>query len=84
MKIDPVVIPDAVNKWVEGKPYPADKMREEYNPLLGFQSGNDLSRRWETMAVFLGQIPGLPKPRDILLLNGGGHPLALTSRSGHG
>ena len=75
MKIDPVVIHDAANKWVKGKPEPADKMREEYNPLMGFRSRDDLSCRWKTVADFLGQIPGLPKLFDILLPDGRGHPL---------
>ena len=58
-------------------------MREEYNPLVGFRSWDDLSRRRETVADFFGQIPGLPKLFDILLLDGRGHPLASCSGSGH-
>ena len=57
MKIDPVVIHDDAKKWVEGKHQPTDKMREEYNPLLGFRSGNDLSCCRETMVDFLARYP---------------------------
>ena len=83
MKIDPVIIHDDANEWVEGKPQPVDKMREEYNPLVGFRSGDDLSHRRKTVANFLGQIPSLPKFFDILLPDGRGHPLASCSGSGH-
>ena len=33
---------------------------------------------------FLRQVPGCPKLSNVLLLDGGCHPLALASRSGHG
>ena len=83
MKIDPVVIHDAANKMVEGKPEPADEMGEENNSLMGLQSRDNLSRHWKTVADFLGQISGRPQLFNILLLDGGGHPLASYSRSGH-
>ena len=83
MKIDPVIIHDAANKWVKGKPEPEDKMREEYDPLMGLRSRDNLSRRRKTVADFLGQIPGRPQLFNILLLDGGGHPLASCSGSGH-
>ena len=35
------------------------------------------------MSDVLGQVPGLPELHDVLLLDGGGHPLASNSRSGH-
>src|SRR3954470_18446546 len=56
---------------------------EEYNPFMGFRGRDDLSRRREMMADFLGQIPGLPKLFDILLPDGRGHPFASCSGSGH-
>ena len=31
----------------------------------------------------LGQVSGLPELLDVLLLDGGGHPLASSSGSGH-
>ena len=64
MKIDPLIIHDAANKWVEGKPKPGDKMRKEHDPLVGFRSGDDLSRRRKTVANSLVQILGLPKLLD--------------------
>ena len=66
-----------------GETLPTDKVREEYNPLVGFRSRDDLSRRRETVADFLGQVHVLPKLFDILLPDGRGHPLASCSVSGH-
>ena len=83
MKIDPVVVHDAANKRVEGKPEPADEMGEENNSLMGLWSRDNMSRCWKTVADFLGQISGSPQLLDILLLDGGGHPLASCSGSGH-
>ena len=54
MKIDLVVIHDVANKRVEGKPYPADKMREKYDLFVWFRVRHDLSRRWAMVADFLG------------------------------
>ena len=83
MIINPILIHDAANEWVEGKPQPTDKMREENNPLVGFRSRDDLSCHRETVVDFLGQVPGLPKLFDILLRDGGGHPFASCSGSRH-
>ena len=83
MKINPIVIHDSPDKWVEGKPEPADEVGKEHDSLMRLQSGDNLSRRWETVADLLGQIPGLPEPPDILLLDGGGHPSSSRSGSGH-
>ena len=58
-------------------------MRQEYDPFVGFQGRDDLSRRRETVADFLGQLPSLLEIFDILLLDGRGHPLASCSGSGH-
>ena len=44
MKINPVVIHDPTDKWVEGKPEPADKMGKEHNSLVGLWYRDDLSR----------------------------------------
>ena len=83
MKINPIVIHDSTYKWVEGKPEPADKMGKEHDSLVRLRSRDDLSRRWETVADLLGQIPGLPEPLDILLLDSRGHPFVACSRFGH-
>ena len=83
MKIDPIVIHDSTYKWVEGKPEPTDKMGKEHDSLVRLRSRDNLSRRWETVANLLGQIPGFSEPLDILLPDGKGHPFASRSGSGH-
>ena len=54
MKIDPIVIHDSMNKWVKGKPEPADKMRKKNNPLVRLRVRDDLSCHRKTVADFLG------------------------------
>ena len=83
MKINPIVIHDSTDKWVEGKPEPADEVGKEHDSLVRLRSGDDLSRWWETVADLLGQIPVFPELLDILLPDGRGHPSASCSRSGH-
>ena len=83
MKINPVIIHDAANEWVKGKPDPANKMREKHDPLVGLCSRDDLSRRRKTVADFLAQVPGLSELFDIPLPDGRGHPFASCSGSGH-
>ena len=62
----------------------ADEMGEEYHPLLGLRGRDDLSLGRKPVGDLLGQISGLPELGDVLLLDGGDHPLALTTGSGHG
>ena len=52
--------------------------------LMGLWGGDNLSLGRKPMGDFLGQVPSLPELRDVLLLDRGGHPLALTSGSVHG
>ena len=59
-------------------------MGDEYYPLSGLRHGDDLSLGLQTVGDLLRQIPGRPKLSNVLLLDGGDHPLALTSGSGHG
>ena len=69
---------------MEGQSQPADEVGEKHHPLLGLRGGDDLSLGWKSMSDVLGQVPGLPELLDVLLLDGGGHPLALRSGSRHG
>ena len=81
MKVEPVVKHKPTDGWVEGKSQSVDKMREEHYPLLGFQCGDDLPFGRKPVRDVCGQVSGLPKLRNVLLRDGGGHPLA--SHSGH-
>ena len=68
---------------MERESHPVDKMREEHHSLMRLVGGDDLSLGRESMNDLLGQVSGLPELLDVLLLNGGGHPLASSSGSGH-
>ena len=57
-------------------------MREEYYSLSSLWGGGDVSLRRKPVRDVFGHVSGCPKLGDILLRDGGGHPLA--SRSGHG
>ena len=61
-----------------------EEMGDEYYPLYGLRRGDDLSLGWQTMGDLLCQIFGRPELSNVLLLDGGDHPLALTTRSVHG
>ena len=61
----------------------ADEMGEEYHPLLGLRGRDDLPLGRKPMSDVFGQVSGLPELLDVLLLDGGGHPLASSSGSGH-
>ena len=84
MEVQPVVKHQSTDKRVERESQPADEMGEKYHPLLGLWGGYDLSLGWKSMSDVHGQVPGLPEFLDVLLLDGGGHPLASSSGSGHG
>ena len=84
MVVYPVIIHQPADKRVEWKPQPAEEMRDEYHPLVGLQSGGDLPLSWKTVGDFLRQVPGRQKLSNVLLLDGGDHPLAMASGSGHG
>ena len=57
MKINPVIIHDATNKWVKGEPEPAEKMRKKHDPLVRLQSRDDLSSWRKAVADLFGQVP---------------------------
>ena len=59
-------------------------MREEYYPLVGLRRGDDLSLGRQAVGDSLRQISGRPGLSNVLLLDGGDHPLALTTGFGHG
>ena len=83
MEVQPVLKHQSADKRVERESQPADVMCEKHNPLLGLWGRDDLSLGRKSMDDFLGQVTGLPELLDVLLLNGGGHPLASSSGSGH-
>ena len=72
-----------MNKGMEAKPSPAEKVRYEHDPLVELWCGDDLHFFGEPVFDFCGQVPRLLELFDILLHHGGGHPLALSTGSGH-
>ena len=60
------------------------RVGDEYYPLCGLRRGDDLSLGRQTVGDLLRQISGRPELSNVLLLDGGDHPLALTTGSGHG
>ena len=68
---------------MEWKSQLADEVGDEHYPLMGLRGRDDLSLGRKPMGDFLGQISGLPELGDVLLLDGGDHPLALRSGSRH-
>ena len=83
MEVLPVVVHQSADERVEGESQPADEVCEEHHPLLGLRGGDDLSLGRKSMSDVLGQVPDLPELLDVLLLDGGGHPLASFSGSEH-
>ena len=58
-------------------------MRDEYDPLAGFGSQNNLSLSRKPVGDLRGQVSGCPKLHNVLLCNRGSHPSALWAGSGH-
>ena len=81
MEVQPIGKHEPADKWVEGKSQSADEVREKHYPLLRLWGRDDLPFDREPVRDVCGQVSGLPELLDVLLLDGGGHPLA--SRSEH-
>ena len=62
----------------------ADEVGEDYNPFMGSGSRDDLPLVGQPVCDVAGQIAGAAQSFDVLLHNGGGHPLASRSRHGWG
>ena len=58
-------------------------MRNKYDALIRLGSRDDLTWRRKPLLDVGSQISDLPKPRNILLFDRGGHPPALKVGSGH-
>ena len=82
MEVQPAVKHQSLDKRVERESQPADEVCEEHNPLMGLWGRDDLSLGRKSVNDLLGQVSGLSELLDIFL-NGGGHPLASSSGSGH-
>ena len=84
MEIYPVIVHQPADERVEWKPQPVEEMRKEYYPLVGLRREDDLSLSLQAVGDSLRQISGRSELSNVLLLDGGDYPLALTTGSGHG
>ena len=84
MEVQPIVKHQSADKRVERKSQPADEMREEHHPLMRLGGGDDLPLGQKPVGDFWVEVPRLSQLRNVLLCDGGGHPLAMRSGSGHG
>ena len=65
-------------KW---KTQSAEEVGEENDPLMGPGGRDELPLVGQPVRNVAGQVAGAAQSFDVLLRNGGGHPLS--SRSGH-
>ena len=80
MEVQPVVEHKSADEWVEGEYQSADEVSKEHNPLVGFRSRDNLPCIREPVCDVCDQVSGFPELHNVLLLDGGGHPLASHSR----
>ena len=83
MKIQPVIEHELPHKGIKGEAQAAEKVRDEYDALIGLGCRDDLPWSRELVLYVGSKISNLPKPRNVLLLDRGGHPPALRVGSGH-
>ena len=81
MEIQAVVEHEPPDKGVKWKAQSAEEVGEKYDPLMGPGGGDELPLVGQPVRDVAGQVAGAAQSFDVLLRNGGGHPLA--SRSGH-
>ena len=81
MEIQAVLEHEPPNKWMQREAQSVEEMGEEYHPLMGPRSGDELPLFGKPVRDVASQISGLPQLFDVSLRDGGDHPLA--SRSGH-
>ena len=82
MEIQAIVEHEPPDKGVEWEAQSVEEMGKEYHPLMGPGGGDELPLVGQLVRNIAGKVSGAAQLCDVLLLNGGGQPLA--SRSGHG
>ena len=83
MTIQPVVEHEPPHKGVEGEAQASEEVRDKPDALIGLRRGDNLPWSRKHVLDIGGQVSDLPKLRNVLLLNRGGHPLACCVRSRH-
>ena len=82
VEIQAVVEHEPPDKWMQREAKSAEEMGEEYHPLMGPRSGDELPLFGKLVYDVASQISGLPQLFYVSLHDGGDHPPA--SRTGHG
>ena len=83
MKIQPIIEHEPPHKRIEGEAQATEEVRNKHNALIGLWCRDDLPWSRKPVLDVGGQVSDLPKPRNVLLLDRGGHPPALRVGSGH-
>ena len=83
MKIQPVVEHEPPHEGIEGETQTVEEVWDENNTLIGLWRRDDLLWSRKPMLDICGQVSDLPKLRNVVLLDRGGHPPALMDGSGH-
>ena len=83
MKIQPIVEDEPPHEGIEGEAQAAEEVRDKHDAFIGLWCRDDLPWSRKPVLDVSGQVSDLPKPRNVLLLNRGGHPPALRVGSGH-
>ena len=78
MKIQPIVEHEPPHKGVEGEAQAVEEVRDKHN-----RCRDNLPWSRKPVLDIGGQLSDLPKLRNILLLDRGGHPSAFCVGSGH-
>ena len=84
MEIQAVVEHEPPDKGMKWEAQSTEEMGKKYYPLMGPRGGDELSLVGEPVRDVAGQVSDAAQPLDVPLRNGGGHPLALRSKSRHG
>ena len=83
MKIQPVIEHEPPHKGIEGEAQAAEEVRNKYDALIRIGSRDDLPWGRKPVQDAGSQISDLPKPRNVLFFDQGGHPPALRVGSRH-
>ena len=81
MEIQAVIVHEPPDEGMKWEAQSAEEVGKEYDPLMGPGGGDELPLVWQPVRDVAGKVSGAAQFCDVLLRNGGGHPLA--SRSGH-
>ena len=83
MKIQPIVEHEPPHKGIEGEAQATEKVRDKNDALIRLRCGDDLPWCRKPVLDVDGQVSDLPKLRNVILLDRGGHPPTLRDGSGH-